>query len=402
VTGKRIRTNSRVFWRRHRDRWEMFREDDNWYRVENGMSISNDTMRTTYDTAFVYTNHHMNDVFGADLTLTAESLVGTTTLGWHLRSESINSTNIGYDRGIVLPVRGYSGVNYTLSDSRSNFNMHLEHSLALKKLYMCGGFMLNWNSYLPDEVHFFPGIDIRYGFTDNVLALFSYNYTMGVPTFTDLTYEDVNNQGNNTLKPYTQHSVEMGLRWKHGPINITAAGFMNRGHDVIDWVWFGNENKFSPINVETYTADGIEIMGELRSNRQTFAGKLIGNARFSYTYIDMRKDVPGNLLKYFNVRNKLAAMLQSNPWKPLLLAVNIRYTDRDGSYLTWDFRNTAYEPVKFEPYWLFDLRITYSWRTFSVFLEATNLFNVEYIDIGSIQQPGRWITGGLKFRIEEF
>jgi iron complex outermembrane receptor protein len=48
-------------------------------------------------------------------------------------------------------------------------------------------------------------------------------------------------------------------------------------------------------------------------------------------------------------------------------------------------------------YTVVDTRLTYSRSNYEVFLEATNLFNEDYIESGFTPMPDRWIIGGVKF-----
>ena len=32
-------------------------------------------------------------------------------------------------------------------------------------------------------------------------------------------------------------------------------------------------------------------------------------------------------------------------------------------------------------------------------MEANNLFNKKYVDYGNVQQPGTWLTAGVKYNI---
>ena len=49
-------------------------------------------------------------------------------------------------------------------------------------------------------------------------------------------------------------------------------------------------------------------------------------------------------------------------------------------------------------YTLVDLRVSYALRRASVFLDATNLFDEDYIEISRVAMPGRWITFGMTLR----
>jgi iron complex outermembrane receptor protein len=403
-SGEKIKVQPQIYWRRHLDRFELFREGDNWYRIEDSMTVSNNPDNTQFDTIPWYTrhNHHINDVFGVRLMMTKKMKYGTAILGWHLRSENIISTNIGYDRGIIVPVRRYKDQYYTLSDSRSNFDMNYTQTFGLYPFYLSGGLLINWNSYLPDELHVFPGIESRIYFVKNTYVYGSYNYSQGLPTFTDLTYEDPDNQGNNELKPYSQHSIAGGVRFINDRYDLTFTYFYQTGKDVIDWVWFEDMNKYSPINIDRYTGQGLEFTAVAHIDNIPLLKIFLDDVRLNYTWIDMNKEVPGNVLKYFNIRQKGSAMIQKEFFSSLIFAVDVSYIEREGYYLLYDYTTDEYETHGFQPYWLTDLRISYLWKGFDFYAEATNLFDTRYIDVGSIYQPGRWITGGIKYTITGF
>ncbi len=403
-TGTTIRIHPQVYWHRHVDRFELFREDDNWYRIEDSLTISNNPEFTQYDTIPWYYghNHHINDIYGAQFTMNMKFRFGMTTLGWHLRSENIISTNIGYETGIQIPVYGYENTFYTRSDSRTNFDLHLEQTVEKKFIYIAGGILMNWNSYLPNEVNLFPGIDARVFITKAVSIYGSYNYTLGLPTFTDLTYLDPVHEGNLRLQPYSQHSYEGGIRYLGSNTQFNAACFYNRGKDVIDWVWFEDELKFRPVNIDTYMGQGVELSGKVSFADISLLHRWLRSIRLNYTFIDMDKEVPGNVSKYYNVRHKASAMMQHEFFRNFIIAENVAYISREGNYLTYNFTESAYETHSFESYWLVDLKISYAWKGFAFYAEATNLFNKQYIDVGSIYQPGRWITAGFKYKISGY
>jgi vitamin B12 transporter len=403
-TGKIIRVESKIYWRRNKDRFELFREDKNWYRLEGGMAISNDTNRTQYISIPWYSghNHHISDALGAQLALNRSTKVGVSTLGWNIRSENIISTNVGYDKGIVIPVKDYKDIYYTRSDSRTNINIQFEQTINFKPLYIDAGILLNWNTFLPDEINILPGIDMRFNVSHFLQLTGSYNHSLGLPTFTDLTYEDPSNLGNHELKPYTKKSIEGGIRLLYGA-NITSVNaFYEYGEKIIDWVWFVDDNRFSPVNVDEYRNEGIELLSVHSFPGLSSFPFAFRKVRIGYIFMNMHKEIPGEVAKYFNLRHKLTGMIQQQILNDLVLTWNIAYQVREGNYLTYDFTENAYQIHEYEPYWLFNIRLSYSWRGFTAYFEATNLFNSNYIDIGSIYQPGRWITGGLKYEISGF
>ncbi|MGD2034724.1 MAG: TonB-dependent receptor [Bacteroidales bacterium] len=395
-----LRTGSKIYWRRHRDRFEYFREGKDWYRFEDGICISNEPEKTSRDTIFNYSqhNHHINDAFGASLFMSIKTKTGVTTIDWHLRSEHIISNNIGHERVSPIPVRNFPGVFYTKSDSRQNLDLNIEQTFSYRKLFIAGGVLLNWNSYLPDELNLFPGLDLRFDILKQLKIIGSYNYTNGLPTFTDLTYEDQDNEGNLDLLPYSKNSVESGLRFVSAGNISNMVFFYEYGKNVIDWVWFSDISKFRPVNTEAYTGRGFELTTVQDFSFVDSKYWPVQKVSVFYTFIDMKKEIPGNVAKYFNVRHKLSFMISHKIINRLTAAWNISYTDREGSYLNYDFENSMYVPKSFVPYWLVDIRLSYYLKQFTFFLEATNLFDKKYVDTGSIYQPGRWLSAGIKYK----
>lgn len=402
-TGKTLKFNPRIYWRRHYDRFELFREDTDWYRLENDTAYSNDTSKTFYDKrAYKQHNHHMSDILGCELNFESKSQLGETSLRFHFRSENIYSTNIGYDRGIVFPVPNYPNSKYSMSDSRTNFDISANQKIDIARLHISGGILLNWNSYNPNEMHFFPGIDIIFDLSKYISAIACYNYTLGMPTFTDLTYEDPNNVGNNELVPYTQHTLEAGLKTSHKLGTSSIQYFYNAGSDVIDWVWVDSLPRYKALNIPTYTSHGIEAVSFIDFTKFYNEDFPIQSIRLNYSYIDMDKDIQGKITKYSNARHLLSSMIQFKLFKGLIISGNLSYLEREGNYFTFDNNSETYIPHRFEPYLLLDAKVAYTFKWLTIFAECTNLTDKDYVDVGSIYQPGRWITGGLKLEFSQF
>jgi iron complex outermembrane receptor protein len=66
-----------------------------------------------------------------------------------------------------------------------------------------------------------------------------------------------------------------------------------------------------------------------------------------------------------------------------------------GTYLD----NETNTEQKYKPYLLCNLKISLLLKQTDVFIEATNLFNTPYFDLGNIPQPGIWIKGGVSLKV---
>lgn len=395
-TGKKIKIKPAIYWRRHRDRFELFREDENWYGFENGILVINDSSSANINIdsmgwAYTNHNHHITDVFGAQLTMSTSTKLGKTGFGWHIKNNHLLSNNIGEERDTYVPVRGYPGVYYNKSDNRSNFDIHIDHSKRIDKLFISGGILLNWNSFAPEKVYVFPGIDLSYTLANYLELVGSYNYSAGQPTFTDLKYKDQSNIGNKDLSSYSQHSIEGGIIYTEPYYKTELRYFYTNGNEVIDWVWFPDDRAFRPVNTDEYISQGAEFSTLII----LWPTELRSSVRLNYTFIDIYKKIPGNVSKYSNIRHKFSANMNHRFFEKIHLTWNLSYTERDGSYLTYNFESEEHISNSYTPYWLIDAKLTYKFKYLSVFIGSNNILNTSYIDIGSIEQPGRSFSVGL-------
>ncbi|MPM56762.1 hypothetical protein SDC9_103576 [bioreactor metagenome] len=90
------------------------------------------------------------------------------------------------------------------------------------------------------------------------------------------------------------------------------------------------------------------------------------------------------------LRNKGRIFLDHKIVSKLDASWNVNFQKREGTYL--DKNNVE---VNYKPFSLVDLKLTWREKKFSIFAEATNLFNIKYFDLGNLDQPGIWIKSGL-------
>ncbi len=57
------------------------------------------------------------------------------------------------------------------------------------------------------------------------------------------------------------------------------------------------------------------------------------------------------------------------------------------------------ELTEFAPFWLTDLRLQWSADKYKIFVDANNVFDETYYDLGNLQQPGRWIKAGVQINL---
>ena len=121
----------------------------------------------------------------------------------------------------------------------------------------------------------------------------------------------------------------------------------------------------------------------------------------AYTYLN--EDKTGNrvgittqsTLEY--LRHKLVVNVQLNPYKALNVGVNYRFQDRAGT-----FTDTYGVVQNYKPYSIVDCRIAWEQSSYSIFLEANNLFGTKYVDYGHVPQPGLWLMAGVRCAFDLF
>ena len=378
-TGEKILLKPSVYWRRHHDRFELFRDADDapeWYSGHN---------------------YHLTDVFGANVNVTIPWQLGKTSLGGEVRSENIWSNNIGNDMDQPIDVPGEKNVQFTKSYSRNNTSFFFEHNFKTGNFSVSGGIMANFNSGLDYRLNWFPGIDVSYWLSSGLKWYASYNRSLRMPSFTDLFYEGPTNDGNPDLEPEEAETIETGFKYVGKAFTGHLNGFYRKGTNLIDWGRRAGDVKYTTSNVNEIDARGIEISTTLFP--QEFGISFIEMVSVGYSWLDQNKK-PEEGYESLYVLNHLIHNLNIGIrhmiFHDLSARWNFLYQDRAGHFL----RSSDNEQVEYKPFLLTDLRIIWQKGGWQVFAEAANLFDREYYDMGELERPGRWIKGGVNFTLK--
>ena len=376
-SGTRIKMRPKVYWRRHHDRFELFRDYEgaaDWYTGHN---------------------YHMTDVTGASVNASIPWSLGVTSLGGEVRSETVWSNVLGYEMDDTLDVPGESEGQFTYTFNRVNTSIFLEHNFTIYKLNVSAGVLANHNSSTGYGVEWFPGVDVSYWFNDRLKWIAAYNESLRLPTFTDLFYDGPTNVGNASLKPEKASTIETGLRYRHTGIDVYTGGFYRKGTDLIDWGRQENETVYTTSNINEVKTFGLESSFAL-DIQQLWIQNWVRNLTVSYNRLWQEKEVPEGYQSVYvlnHLKHKLNVGLEHGLGvKDVTARWNVLYRDRAGSYtVSATGLQKSYEPV-----WLTDVRITWRRSFVSFYGEVTNLMDVSYADLGELEQPGRWFRAGLK------
>jgi iron complex outermembrane receptor protein len=372
-TGKTWITRSSAYWRRKKDHFLLQRDNPGFYQ-----------------------NFHCNDVFGTQINTQIETGRVSSLAGIEIRSENILSTNLGMESIHPVKVRGEDSIYYTRQYNRTNLSYFQEHVFQLGKATLTAGAMINWNSDNPDRLSVFPGLDFDFPITRSVKSYVSLNRTLRFPTFTDMFYTDPSHQGNRFLEPDQMVSLEGGLHFSFNYIKASVSFHSAFGKNIIDWLWFYETNRYSPVNLENVFISGMDCMIEIPFHTWIHADFFLQNLSIGYSYLDASKSVPDSVEKYYNLKHKLNVSIRYRIFHRIYSSLQCSYQERLGSYQQYDPVDNYYMFTDYPPLFLLDASLSWEAKRFVLYLDATNLMNIRYVDAGSVNQPGRWVMAGIK------
>ena len=200
-----------------------------------------------------------------------------------------------------------------------------------------------------------------------------------MPTYTDLYYRDPGNVGNPNLGPETAWNYEAGLDW-YAPhkIEASATWFERQGNNTIDWVKRPGSNVFEATGFQELDFRG----GELELRRRMGVSSVWAN----YAVLRATQTLPdAGVSRYvFNFPLNQASLGYSGPvGGGLLIKTQLGVYNR-----TWQSTKA-----------LWDVRLGYAAGRFRPFVQATNLLNTAHEAFQGLPQPGRWIRGGVEWRV---
>jgi len=372
-SGTKIHLTPSVYWRRHQDRFELFRSDPaSWYKGHN---------------------YHLTDVFGSNLNAWFESRLGKTALGTEIRSENIWSNVLGEALTTPVDVPGESNQFFTKSYSRNTVSYFAEHSINLNRVSVSAGVMANWISDLGFNWNYYPGIDASYSFSDHLKIYGSASKSLRMPTFTDLFYTGPTNIGNANLKPEKSLNYEGGLKLNLTGFSGHAGTYYRIGKNLIDWVRENETDKWQAQNLTQINTTGMEFNGDFFPEKIWSRNIFITKFGLNYSYSELNKG-DNNVFSYYvldNLKHKLDMEINHKIWKKLKGTWMASYQDRNGMRT-----NTE----SYQPFWQINLRVSWKSPTTEIYAMAANIFDTRYYDLGTVEQPGRWISAGISYQIK--
>lgn len=364
-TKGRFHFTPQVFWNRSYDNFELVRG-------------------TTFGE-----NFHRSDVYGVKAGGHFDWRLGKTAVSALLRHENILSTNLGCN---LRP----EGSFYTWSDNRTTVSFSLEHNILLKCWTISAGLMASMTSAIDHRFRFYPGIDVAYRPTSRWKLLFSYNKGFRLPTFTELYYKSPTHEGNRDLKAEHNHSLSLGAEHRWSGAEASVKGFYHRGTQMIDWVMYSADDIFHTASFDLDNV-GVQVQGKIAFPELLGRDTWMRSLSMGYTFIHQKKHdaegvVKSNVAMEY-LRHKFVASLSHRIYNRLSMSWDFHWQERIGSYVS-DGKLVGYHP-----YAMLDAKMQWDAPRYQLFVQATNITNHRYYDLGSVPQPGIWVMAGARFRL---
>ena len=339
----------------------------------NNLSISpkinyrrnDDRYLLDYTNPSFYENNHHTDVYGFEIQSSLITDFGATSFGGEFGHDKITSTNLG-------------------DHSRDKKGIFAEQKFSpFEKLnIILGAFAYDYSSI---GWRFWPGIDFSYNFAPNFRLFGSAGKAFRIPSYTELYYNDPVTQGDPNLLHEETINFEAGINLTQKFFNAELSLFRKEGKNIIDWFKLtSDETRWTVRNIAKVNTNGFEI--NFYSNPQIIF-KELPFTKFSigYTYLDSDRKTSDFISRYAldYLRHQLVVTLSNNFWFGIKQNWALRYENR----------------VNFEDQFLVDANFYRQINMFKIFIKATNLFNKSYREFNTAPLPGRWVIGGIKFKI---
>ncbi len=303
-----------------------------------------------------YNNHH-TDMFTPGIYFQKDTgLLGKAGLGFEWGQERIISSNIG-------------------KHTRSHKSIFIDDSKDLTSK-LAAGFSFRFDDFDSFGQVYTGSLSAKFKLTDESAFNFGISRSMRVPSFTELYYSDSITLGNVNLAAEKAWNYQAGFEYKQEGFFSSLAFFLRQEQEMIDWVKSDpGQTYYQARNFTRDNVFGVEYSLRKKINR-------ILSLDANYTYTDKSIDNQGYLYKYGpNYAQHLVNTVFSLQLPFGRQEIGFQYKKRPGRR-GWLLMNTGLN---------YNLN-----KNSKIFLNSTNILNVEYQDIAGIPQAGRYIEAGLR------
>ncbi|MCD0487765.1 TonB-dependent receptor [Pedobacter sp. MC2016-14] len=305
---------------------------------------------------------HNTNSFAAELTSSYKLERGELGFGAELRSENINSSNIG-------------------KHNRENVGIYTQYRTdLLKNLNVNLGTYINYNSAYKWQVY--PGLDASYALNDIFKIVGNIGTSQRLPSFTDLYLNQrPGNIGNPDVSPESAFQTEGGLKALKGNFTFNANVLYRKINRFIDWTRAVVTDPWQANNVGTMVTKGFNV-------RSGYGLELSGVSKFNFE------------MAYSYLNSDFEDMDQGLAYKYQLSSLKHQVTNTiDYKYANFSvlFATRLNQRIMGPSYWINDFRISQTIKKLTLYADAQNIFDTQYFEIGAIPLPSRWLSLGVKF-----
>ncbi len=397
--GKKYHLMNSFYWRRHQDRFELFRESK-YEKIGSYYIKGTDTAKYypgIYEDWNYYSGHnyHKTNVIASELKYDFKTVAGKTAFGAEYNHAFIQSNVLGIklDKPVDVPFEPQA--LYTKAGNRYNVNLYAEHVFSFKQIKIAGGISSNYNSDF--DWNFISGADISYDFKRFFKLFGSINQAVRLPTYTDLYYSGPNDKSNPDLLPEHALTYEAGLKYFSNRMHFNINAFLRDGKNTIDRVRHPDSLKWQAQNITELTTNGVEFSGFYR-----FENTFIKKISISYAWLNISKQSGSYISKYVPdyLKHKAVISMQHKILKSISGSWNVRFEDRNGSYFVFDTEQNVYTDERdFKPFTLIDIKLNYHLKDLYFFTEFNNILNTRYSEYGNLQMPGFSLNVGISIEL---
>jgi vitamin B12 transporter len=402
--GENLKLKFSTYWRRHHDRFELFREDNDYYIKTNEYYVwDNDTAGFGGEYYYSGHNYHQTNQYNCDINISYHRKKATSIFGVEYSREGIKSNVLGDVLSTSIEVKGEDDAFFTNAFVRNNLTFYAEQNFKWSKLTLVGGYMAHYNEKY--NWNYYGGLSLSYKLLKHTSLFAAFSQSMRLPTFTDLYYQGPTNMGNPNLKPEESINLEFGSKHYSKLVETQISAFRRYGYNTIDWVKENPGDKWQSYNHTDIIASGFQVNMQFSVLKLLKINSIEQQIRLSYQYLYLEKE-SGDLLSNYALdylRHKISFFINQEIYKNVFISAKCSFQDRNGSYTAYE--NTVFTEEDYQPFALVDTRIHYAHKlkndalSLKYFLDVHNVFDKKHFDYGNLIMPGRWITAGFSIQL---
>ena len=236
------------------------------------------------------------------------------------------------------------------------------------------------------------GANLGYHPVKDLHLFLNFNRAIRVPTYTDLYYKSATQQADPNTRPEEALQLELSAQYTYEYLYANASGYYRWGRNIIDWVKEKDDavTVWRSTNHSKVNAAGVEVAVGIQGH------EWVKRAEVSYAFADVRADAGAMMSLYAldYLRHKVVLRLEHKIYGGFGATWCARFEQREGSYTSMAGQTENYKPV-----FLLDGAVYWANKLLRVEVDARNMTNARYVDIGGVVQPQHWVSGKIQFTL---